>query len=51
VIAFPFLRFALYHEPDDDERFHEILIEHLALGDGHPNLMAWLERMEKYPRA
>ena len=51
VIAFPFLRFALYHDPDDDERFHAILIEHLALGDGYPNLTAWLERIERYPRA
>jgi glutathione S-transferase len=50
-IAFPFLRFARYHEPDDPYLFHEILIENLALGDGYPNLSAWLGRMEARPRA
>jgi maleylpyruvate isomerase len=51
VIAFPFLRFARYHEDDDPYLFHQILVEHLALGDGYPNLSAWLERMEALPRA
>jgi glutathione S-transferase len=50
-IAFPFLRFARYHEENDPYLFHSILIEHLALGDGYPNLSAWLERMEARPRA
>jgi glutathione S-transferase len=31
--------------------FHQILAERLALGDSHPRLRAWLERMEARPRA
>ncbi len=50
-IAFPFLRFARYREENDPYLFHEILIEHLALSDGYPNLAGWLERMEARPRA
>jgi glutathione S-transferase len=49
--AFPFLRFARYHEAGDPYLFHHILIERLALGDGFPNMRAWLERMEAKPRA
>ena len=51
VIAFPFLRYALFHEPDDPHVFHAILVERLALDGGYPNLRAWLERMEAKPRA
>ncbi len=51
VIAFPFLRFARYQEENDPYLFHQICAEHLALGDGYPNLSAWLERMEALPRA
>ena len=50
-VAFPFLRFARYHEENDPYVFHAILIEHLALGEGYPRLAAWLERMEARPRA
>jgi glutathione S-transferase len=50
VIAFPFLRFARRHEENDPYVFHQILVEHLALGDGHPHLSAWLDRMEALPR-
>jgi glutathione S-transferase len=49
--AFPFLRFARYHEENDPYLFHAILIEQLALGDGYPRLADWLERMEARPRA
>ena len=51
VAAFPFLRYALFHEPDDPHAFHAILVERLALDGGYPNLRAWLERMEAKPRA
>ena len=51
VVAFPFLRFARYHEPDDPYVFHAILIERLALNGGYPRLAEWLERMEAKPRA
>lgn len=48
--AFPFLRYARYSDPDDEERFHLILVEHLRPLDDHPRLAAWLERMERRPR-
>jgi maleylpyruvate isomerase len=51
AIAFPFLKYALLHDPADDERFHAILAEHLALGDDHPRLAAWIRRVDARPRA
>jgi len=48
--AFPFLRYARYSDPDDEERFHLILVEHLRPLDAYPRLAAWLERMEARPR-
>ena len=49
--AFPFLRYALFHEEEDPWLFHRILVDHLRLEDRHRNLSAWLERMEERPRA
>lgn len=51
VVAFPFLRYALLHDPADDEPFHRVLIERLALRDGFPALAAWIRRMDRLPRA
>jgi glutathione S-transferase len=51
VVAFPFLRFARYQEENDPYLFHQICARYLALGDGYPNLTAWLERLEARPRA
>ena len=48
--AFPFLRYARYSDPEDEEFFHLILVEHLRPLDDHPRLAAWLERMERRPR-
>ena len=48
--AFPFLRYARYSDPEDEERFHLILVEHLRPLDDHPRLAAWLERIERRPR-
>ncbi len=49
--AFPFLKYARLRDPEDDELFHRILEEQLALGGGHPRLAAWIERVDKRPRA
>jgi glutathione S-transferase len=49
-LAFPFLKYALLHDPDDDELFHRVLVEHLPLGVGHPALAAWIRRMDERPR-
>ena len=35
--AWPFLRYAVSIEPDDDERFHRVLHERMTLDDAHPN--------------
>ncbi len=50
VAAFPFLKYALLHDPEDDEAFHRILVENLPLGVGHPRVAAWIRRMDERPR-
>ena len=51
VIAFPFLKYAVFGAPDDDdERFHHILVEHQRLDAGSP-LRAWAERVDAHPRS
>jgi maleylpyruvate isomerase len=51
VCAFPFLKYALRSEPDDTETFHRVLMEHQVLGDDHPRVRAWIERVDALPRA
>ena len=51
LVAFPFLKYGLYWDPDDDEPFHRILVDHLRLDGGHPRLEAWIRRMDALPRA
>jgi glutathione S-transferase len=48
--AFPFLKYALLHDPEDEEVFHRILVENLPLGVGHPRLAAWIRRLDSRPR-
>jgi len=50
-IAFPFLKYGLIFDPADDEPFHRILIEHLALDGGYPRLEEWVRRVDEHPRA
>jgi glutathione S-transferase len=52
VIAFPFLKYAVFGlPPDDDEVFHQVLVEHMPLGDRYPHLGAWSERVDAHPRS
>ena len=51
VTAFPFLKYGWVHDPDDDEPFHNVLAEHLALDPRHASLRIWVERMDALPRA
>jgi glutathione S-transferase len=51
IVAFPFLKYGLIYDPGDDEPFHKILIEHLALGASYPRLEAWLRRVDTLPRS
>jgi glutathione S-transferase len=50
-VAYPFLKYAAGRDPADDELFHRILEENQPLGDGHPNLRGWIERVSERPRA
>ena len=49
--AFPFLKYARGRAPGDDELFHRILDEHHPLGEDHPRLAGWIERVDALPRA
>lgn len=48
--AFPFLKYGLWIEPSDDERFHKILAQNLGLDGAHPRLDAWVRRVSAHPR-
>jgi len=49
--AFPFLKYALDTDTEDDESFHAILREFQPLGENHPRLAAWIGRVDARPRA
>ena len=49
--AFPFVKYALLYDERDAEEFHLILREFQQLGDEHPNLAAWIRRVDERPRA
>ena len=51
VVAFPFLKYAASIGPDDPDRFHHVLAEHLGLGDGYERLRGWIARCDALPRA
>jgi glutathione S-transferase len=51
VLAFPFLKYAAGIAADDPDRFHHVLAEQLALGDGFPRLRGWIARCDALPRA
>src|SRR4051812_44578146 len=42
ICAFPFLKFATVHDPEDDELFHMILRDRQRDGVPRPNLKAWI---------
>lgn len=51
VAAFPFLKYAsIPVASEDDELFHFILRDFQQPGTGHPNVLAWIARMDKRPR-
>jgi len=49
--AYPFLKYAAWRDPADDELFHRVLDGYQDLGEDHPCLAAWIERMDARPRA
>jgi glutathione S-transferase len=48
--AYPFLKYAAWRDPADDELFHRVLDSYQQLGDDHPRLAAWIERVDERPR-
>ena len=48
--AYPFLKYALWRDPEDDELFHRVLDSYQQLGDDHRGLKAWIERIDERPR-
>jgi glutathione S-transferase len=51
VIAFPFLKYAVFGLPTGDaERFHELLVEQQPLAVASP-LRAWAVRVDARPRS
>jgi glutathione S-transferase len=49
--AYPFLKYAAWRDRADDELFHRVLDGYQDLGDDHPRLAAWIERIDARPRA
>jgi glutathione S-transferase len=49
--AFPFLKYALLHDDEDDEPFHQILRDYQTLDARFPRLEAWIRRVDEHPRA
>jgi len=50
-VAFPFLKYAAVRDPADDELFHRVLEDYQRLDGAHPNLEAWIDRVNHLPRA
>jgi glutathione S-transferase len=51
-IAFPFLKYAVFGLPaDDDEVFHQVLVDHMLLDGSYPRLTAWVHRVDGHPQA
>jgi glutathione S-transferase len=51
VAAFPFLKYGVMHDPDDEELFHRILMERLPIEGVFPGVEAWIRRVDERPRA
>lgn len=51
VAVFPFLRYGVGLDNEDDELFHRILVEHVRPERRHPSLRAWIARCDESPRA
>lgn len=50
VAAFPFVKYASLHDPKDPDLFHKILGDYQRPGTTHPNLLAWIARVDARPR-
>jgi glutathione S-transferase len=50
IAAFPFVKYAVLHDPEDDELFHRVLRDHQRDRE-RPRVSAWVRRMDQRPRA
>jgi len=48
--AWPFLRYGVAIDAADDELFHRVLHDRMALDEHHPRLRAWVERVGARPQ-
>jgi glutathione S-transferase len=52
ICAFPFLKYGVLPPADDDvDPFHHVLHEHLPIAGSFPQLEAWIDRVQRRPRA
>jgi glutathione S-transferase len=51
IAAFPFLKYATIHPANDPYLFHKVLMDYQKPGGSHANLVAWIARVDKRPRA
>jgi glutathione S-transferase len=49
-VAFPFIKFAAIWPEGDEYELHELLRDEQQFGDAHPNLAAWIARVDERPR-
>jgi glutathione S-transferase len=50
-VAFPFLKYAVWRDEEDDEPFHRVLERYQRSTGVHPRLEAWVRRVDERPRA
>lgn len=50
IAAFPFVKYATIHDPDDPHLFHKILVDYQKPGKDHPRVVGWIGRMDRRPR-
>jgi glutathione S-transferase len=51
VAAFPFVKYATIHDPQDTEPFHQVLARYQRPGTDHPRVVDWIARVDARPRA
>ena len=51
LMAFPFLRYAVFCDPEDTETFHQVLTRMEPDLQRHAGLLAWIERLRALPMA
>ena len=51
IVAWPFLRYAVFCDPDDTETFHQVLTGMQPDPHRHAGVLAWIERLRSLPMA